>query len=174
MDRAKQALDNPNKEHYNRAMRPNWQNYFLGLAKVVSQRSHDIHTQHGCIITDAQNRILGVGYNGFPKGMNDTTLPLTRPEKYHWMIHAERNALSNCVIIPDNGIAYVTGQSCNDCIMALWQEGIVKVVMAKSHGTKLFDEEAQKRFDLFVEQSGIVIEKIDTDFSWIKNLCGVL
>lgn len=154
--------------------RPNWTNYFLGLAKVISQRSHDVHTQHGCVITDIHNRILGVGYNGFPRGMDDKKLPVGRPEKYDWIIHAERNALSNCVIRPDKGTAYVTGQCCNDCIMALWQEGVGRVVMAESHGTKLFDASAQKRFDMFCEQTGIQIEKIAPDFSWIKNLCGVL
>lgn len=155
-------------------MRPDWQNYFMGLAKVVSQRSHDIHTQHGCVITDHNHRILGVGYNGFPRGMNDTILPTNRPDKYHWMIHAERNALSNCVIRPDNGIAYVTGQSCNDCIMALWQEGVTKVVMAKNHGTVLFDDVAKKRFDFFVKETGLSVSEIEVDFSWLKNLCGVL
>lgn len=151
-------------------MRPNWIDYFLGLAKVVSKRSHDIHTQHGCVITDKQHRILGVGYNGFPKGMDDSTLPTSRPEKYHWMIHAERNALSNCVIRPDNGIAYITGQSCNDCIMALWQEGVTEVIMANSHGTKLFDKEQQKLFDLFVEQTGIKILRVEPNFEWLQNL----
>ena len=151
-------------------MRPSWTDYFLGLAKVVSQRSHDVHTKHGCVITDRQHRILGVGYNGFPKCMDDSSLPTSRPEKYHWMIHAERNALSNCVIRPDNGTAYITGQSCNDCIMALWQEGITEVVMANSHGTKLFDEEAQKRFDLFVEQTGLKIIRCTPNLSWIQNL----
>lgn len=155
-------------------MRPTWQNYFLGLAKVTAQRSHDIHTQHGCVITDRQNRILGMGYNGYPRGLNDSLLPKTRPEKYPWMIHAERNALSNCVVRPDNGIAYVTGQCCNDCIMALWQEGVSKVVMAESHGTHLFDEQAQQRFDIFIQMSGIEIEKITPDLSWLKELCGVL
>jgi dCMP deaminase len=155
-------------------MRPNWTDYFLGLAKAVSKRSHDIHTQHGCVITDRQNRILGVGYNGFPKGVDDSKFPTNRPDKYHWMIHAERNALSNCVIRPDNGIAYVTGQSCNDCIMALWQEGITEVVMSDNHGTKLFDEEAQKRFDFFVEQTGIKIIKAQPNLSWLQDLCGVL
>ena len=154
--------------------RPNWTDYFLGIAKVVSQRSHDIHTQHGCVITDQNHRILGVGYNGFPKGMDDETLPTSRPDKYHWMIHAERNALANCVMRPDNGIAYITGQSCNDCIMSLWQEGIKTVVMAKSHGTKLFDEFAQKRFKLFVNQTGINIIETEPNFSWLQNLCGVL
>jgi dCMP deaminase len=155
-------------------MRPSWTNYFLGLAKVVSQRSHDVHTQHGCVITDRNNRILGVGYNGFPKGLDDTKLPTSRPEKYDWMVHSERNALSNCVIRPDNGIAYVTGQCCNDCIIALWQEGVNEVYMINDHGTKLFDVNAQKRFDTFINMSGMIIHKVDPDLSWIKNLCGVL
>ncbi len=155
-------------------MRPTWNDYFLGLAKVASQRSHDIHTQHGCVITDRNNRILGVGYNGFPKELDDSLLPKNRPEKYSWMIHAERNALSNCVVRPDEGIAYVTGQCCNDCIMALWQEGIKKVFMIDDHGTKLFDTEQQKIFDTFIEMSNMKIYKISPDLSWIKNLCGVL
>ena len=141
---------------------------------MASQRSHDIHTQHGCVITDQNNRILGVGYNGFPKGLDDSLLPLDRPEKYSWMIHAEQNALSNCVVRPDNGIAYVTGQCCNDCIMALWQEGIQTVYMVDDHGTHLFDENAQKIFDTFVNMSGIKIVKVTPDLSWLKNLCGVI
>lgn len=155
-------------------MRPDWNNYFLGLAKVVSQRSHDIHTQHGCVITDRNNRILGVGYNGFPRGLEDSKLPTSRPEKYDWMVHAERNALSNCIVRPDNGVAYVTGQSCCDCIMALWQEGVTKVVMANSHGTIRFDDKAQKIFDTFVEMSQIEIEKIETNLDWLKQVVGVL
>lgn len=155
-------------------MRPSWTDYFLGLAKVVSQRSHDVQTQHGCVITDHNHRILSVGYNGFPRGLLDENLPTTRPEKYPWMIHAERNALSNCVVRPENGIAYVTGQCCNDCIMALWQEGVSTVIMIEDHGTHLFDDEAKKRFDTFVKMSGINIRYIKPNLSWIKNLCGVL
>ena len=154
--------------------RPNWTDYFLGLAKVVSQRSHDIQTQHGCVITDIDNRILGVGYNGFARGLDDTKLPNIRPEKYPWMIHAERNALSNCVVRPDRGLAYVTGQCCNDCIMALWQEGVTKVFMADDHGTKLFDNEAKKRFDTFINMSGMEIFYIKPNLSWLKDLVGVL
>lgn len=154
--------------------RPSWTDYFLGLAKVVSQRSHDIHTKHGCIITDRSNRILGVGYNGFPRNIDDTKLPTSRPDKYHWMFHAERNALANCVIRPDDGIAYVTGQCCNDCIQSLWQEGIRTVYMNNDHGTHLFDDDQQKRFDLFLYLTKMEIYKINPDLSWIKNLCGVL
>ena len=155
-------------------MRPDWTNYFLGLAKVISQRSHDIHTKHGCVITDSSNRILGVGYNGFPRGLDDSNLPTSRPEKYPWMVHSERNALSNCVVRPDNGTAYVTGQCCNDCIIALWQEGIKRVYMIDDHGTHLFDQDAKKRFDTFIEMSRMEIHKVDADLSWLKDLTGVL
>lgn len=154
--------------------RPNWTDYFLGLAKVVSQRSHDTQTQHGCVITDRQHRILSLGYNGFPRNLLDQQLPNTRPDKYPWMIHAERNALSNCSIRPENGIAYVTGQCCNDCIMALWQEGVREVVMMKNHGTHLFDEKQQEIFDNFIRLSGMQIQYIEPDLSWIKQLAGVL
>lgn len=155
-------------------MRTSWKNYFLGLAKVVSQRSHDIHTQHGCVITDQHNRILGVGYNGFPRNLNDELLPTSRPEKYKWMIHAERNALSNCIVRPDNAIAYVTGQCCNDCIMALWQEGVTQVIMSNSHGTVKFDENEKTIFDKFVSMSKMQIEYCEPDLSWLKQLCGVI
>lgn len=154
--------------------RPNWTDYFLGLAKVVSHRSHDAQTRHGCVITDQNNRILGLGYNGFPRGLDDKLLPNTRPEKYPWMIHAERNALSNCIIRPDNGIAYVTGQCCNDCAMALWQEGVTTIYMSDNHGTYLFDEESKQRFDTFVKMSGIKIKYIEPNLSWLKQLVGVL
>ena len=150
-------------------MRPDWTDYFLGLAKVVSQKSHDIHTQHGCIITDQNHRILGSGYNGFPKGLDDSKLPTNRPDKYAWMMHSERNALANCVVRPDNGIAYVTGQCCNPCIMALWQEGIKTVYMIDDHGTYLFDEKEQKIFDTFVEMSGIKIFYIQPNLDWLKQ-----
>jgi hypothetical protein len=46
--------------------------------------------------------------------------------------------------------------------------------MTDDHGTKLFDNEAKKRFDDFVRMSGIEILIVKPDLSWIKNLCGVL
>jgi dCMP deaminase len=151
-------------------MRPTWTNYFLGLAKVISKKSHDVHTQHGCVITDQKNRILGTGYNGFPVGLDDSKLPITRPDKYSWMMHSERNALANCVVRPDDGIAYVTGQCCNSCIMALWQEGVKTVYMINDHGTRLFDEKEQNIFKTFIDMSGMKIEYIDPDLSWLRNI----
>jgi len=152
--------------------RPDWTSYFLGLAKVVSQRSHDVDTQHGCIITDSSHNIIGTGYNGFARGGNrDDTLPLTRPEKYSWMLHSERNALANCVVRPTGGIAYVTGQCCNDCIQALWQHGIDTVYMIDAHGSHLLNNAEQKAiFSRFVEDHDIKIHYVNPDLSWLKTL----
>ena len=160
-------MNNINKAPINR---PDFLDYFLALAVVASKRSHDMQTQHGCVITDAKNRICGVGYNGFPKGMKDDTLPILRPEKYTWMIHAERNALANCQVRPDDGIAYVTGQCCLDCGMALWAHGVKKIFMIDGHGTKLYDEKMKSDWDLFINQSGIEIYKVKPDFNWAKNI----
>lgn len=152
-------------------MRPdNWISYYIGLAHVVSQKSHDIQTQHGCVITDQKHRVLSLGYNGFPRGIDDTVLPNTRPDKYPWMIHAERNALANCVVRPENGIAYVTGQCCNDCIMALWQEGVTTVYMHDRHGSHLIDSEAKKIFDQFISLTHMNIFYVKPDLVWLKGV----
>jgi hypothetical protein len=46
--------------------------------------------------------------------------------------------------------------------------------MSKNHGTHLFDSDAQKRFDTFVKMSGINIEYVEPNLSWLKQLCGVI
>jgi hypothetical protein len=58
--------------------------------------------------------------------------------------------------------------------MALWQEGVTKVFMTDDHGTKLFDNEAKKRFDTFISMSGMEIFYIKPNLSWLKDLVGVL
>lgn len=104
--------------------RPSWDDYFFGLTYVVSKRSHDIHTQCGCVIVDKDNHIIGTGYNGFPRGMIDCSLPTSRPEKYDFIVHAEVNAVSNCVIKPSGATAYVSGACCHNCFIHLWQNGV--------------------------------------------------
>lgn len=150
--------------------RPNWTNYFLGIAFVASQRSHDSETQHGCVIVSKDNHIISIGYNGFPKGMIDADLPNKRPDKYPWCLHSERNALSNCEIRPVGCTAYVTGECCNDCLMAMWQSGITRVVQADRHGTKLENEETRKIKQRFLKDTGMVVVTVKYDLSWIKEI----
>ena len=62
--------------------KPSWTDYLMSIALVASTRSEDAQTQHGCVITDEKKRIIGVGYNSFPRKMPDSKLPNLRPKKY--------------------------------------------------------------------------------------------
>ena len=149
---------------------PDWIQFYLGLAFVAAQKSPDLQTQHGCFITDKKNRPLGFGFNGFPRGIDDSDLPRTRPDKYPWMYHAERNAIAHCAHRPENGTAYITGQSCNDCIYELWQHGIDTVYMADRHGTHKRSKEDEEWFKMFIQKTGIKIFYINPQLNWLKNI----
>lgn len=150
--------------------RPNWNDYFLGIAFVASQRSHDAETQHGCVIVNKNNHIVSIGYNGFPRGMKDDNLPNTRPGKYEYICHSERNSLSNCEIRPENCTAYVTGECCNDCLMAMWQAGISRVVQAKRDGSKLIDDNTRAIRDRFLKETGMKVTTVKYNLEWIKEI----
>jgi len=142
--------------------RPSWTEYFISMAQLASTRSSDAETKHGCVITDRKNRVLGIGYNSFPVGMPDSILPNTRPEKYKWMVHAERNALANCTLRPENAIAYITGKPCLDCVKAMYQEGIRKLICVDGHGTHLTDDVDECIFEIICKEGDIEVE-------WIKK-----
>ena len=149
--------------------RPDWNNYFLGLAFLISSRSRDAETQHGCVIVDDNNIIIGTGYNSHIKGINDALLPNTRPEKYRTMFHAEVNSLLNCSKPPRDckfATAYITGNPCTQCLQSLLQAGIKKLVIAKRQGTKLESAETEKDFNFFIEQTKVIVEYIDVNLDW--------
>jgi dCMP deaminase len=165
-------------------VRPSWQDYFLGLALVISKRSHDIHTQHGCILVDElTHHILATGYNGFPRGMNDSSLPTNRPNKdnpdaphkYDWMIHSEVNACNNMTVAAnENTVAYVTGECCTPCLLHMWQRGITKVVQRNSYGSKhLIDERTRKNREILLAQTGMKVYTVDPDLSWLSEAISV-
>ena len=141
--------------------RPTWTEYFISMAFLASSRSCDSQTKHGCVITDNKNKVLGIGYNSFPCNMPDDMLPNTRPHKYQWMVHAERNALSNCTMRPENGKAYITGHPCLECVKSLYQEGIKHLICVDSHGSHLISENDKIVLEVISEYGGL---KVD----WIK------
>jgi len=154
--------------------RPDWDNYFLSLAFVISSRSRDQETKHGTVIVDRNNLILGTGYNSFIKGMNDASLPIMRPNKYPYMIHSELNAVLNCKVLPrevnGGGKAYVTGRCCNHCLQSLIQSGVNEINMANRRGTALEDEKTLEIFNRIVDDSGIKVKVLEYDLKWIKQI----
>lgn len=109
-------------------MRPTWDEYFLALAEAVSTRSPDAHTRHGCVLVDSRNVLISTGYNGPIRGIDHAAVPLTRPEKYPWMIHAEDNALLFAHRDCGGATAYITGFPCASCTRRILQAGIVRIV----------------------------------------------
>ena len=61
--------------------RPNWDEYFIGMAHYASIRSHDSQTKVGCGIVGSPNIVVGGGYNGFCTSVKEDDLPTTRPGK---------------------------------------------------------------------------------------------
>lgn len=77
-----------------------WDEYFMGIAVLSSQRSKDPSTQVGACIVSDDNRILSIGYNGAPNGWEDNCFYWDRDgdflnTKYPYVCHAELNAISN-------------------------------------------------------------------------------
>ncbi|APJ05204.1 hypothetical protein AXG55_13725 [Silvanigrella aquatica] len=113
--------------------RPPWDKYFIGIAEAVAKRSHDGETQVGVVIIDENKRILATGYNGFPPGCDDTTLPNLRPDKYPFMVHAEINAIAASRQDLRNSALYCTYSPCRDCAKAIITAGVKKVVFKTAY-----------------------------------------
>lgn len=106
---------------------------YLELANVISQWSKDPSTKVGAVIVGSKGQIVSQGYNGFPRGFDDSDERFYNREiKYKYIIHAEANALYNALY---NGASvegctiYVHGLPvCSECAKAIVQSGIKKVV----------------------------------------------
>ncbi len=110
-----------------------WDEYFMGIALLSSYRSKDPSTKVGACIVDADNKIVGVGYNGFPTGCSDDELPWEREggfldTKYPYVCHAELNAILNSIRTLKGCRLYVALFPCNECAKAIIQAGIREVI----------------------------------------------
>lgn len=120
-----------NREKVLEVQRTNrWDKRFLQLAKLVSGWSRDTSTQCGAVITDSRKRVLSIGFNGFPQGMDDNpALYADREQKYSRIVHAEMNALLFASTIPENSTLYVYPLlPCDRCVVQLLQAGIRRFV----------------------------------------------
>jgi dCMP deaminase len=111
-----------------------WDEYFMAVALLSGMRSKDPHTQVGACVTNAENKIIGVGYNGFPWGCSDDDLPWGREgayldTKYPYVCHAELNAVLNATTTSLHGCRiYVALFPCNECGKVIIQAGIREII----------------------------------------------
>ena len=113
-----------------------WDEYFMGVAKLTAERSKDPNSQVGACIVSNDNKILSMGYNGFPIGCSDDDFPWCREgdpleNKYFYSTHSELNAILNYRGGSlDGAKMYVTLFPCNECAKAIIQAGIRTLIYA--------------------------------------------
>ena len=111
-----------------------WDEYFMGVAKLAAMRSKDPNSQVGCCIVSTDNKILSIGYNGYPRGCSDDEFPWDREgdpldTKYIYVTHSELNAILNFRGGTLEGSRiYVTLFPCNECTKAIIQSGISEII----------------------------------------------
>ena len=129
-----------------------WAEYFMGVAKLSAMRSKDPNTQVGACIVSQDNKILSMGYNGFPSGCPDDEFPWGRSEgdpfdeKYFYVTHSELNAILNYRGGSLEGSKlYVTLFPCNECAKAIIQAGIKTLVYESDKYADTLPTKASKR-----------------------------
>lgn len=110
-----------------------WDECFMRMAHVIAERSKDPSSQVGAVIATRENVVLGMGYNGFPRGIDADTFPWDRegelPEtKYAYVCHAEENAVYNANNPVKGSKIYCTMFPCNECSKTLIQTGVTEIV----------------------------------------------
>lgn len=115
-------------------MSPKWDERFMRLAEHISTWSKDPSTQVGAVIVDPETKlVLGMGYNGFPRGCNDhEDMYANRELKYSRVVHADANAVLEAGKNARGATMYVWPMfTCNECAKLIIQSGIKKVVSPK-------------------------------------------
>lgn len=125
-------------------MRPSLDNMYLGMAMLIAKRATCARRQVGCVLTDKRGRVLSMGYNGVPSGMQHCIdqpcpgagYPSGQGLEKCQAIHAEQNAV---VLLADPWVvhtAYVTVSPCQSCVKLLLATSCQRIVCggAYAHG----------------------------------------
>ena len=112
----------------------NWDEFYIGMCLHVSKKSKDKSTKLGAVIVGANHEVLSIGFNGFPRGVDDELDRYhERPTKYLVTEHAERNAIFNCArqgIALEGTTMYLPFEPtpCARCARAVIQSGIKQII----------------------------------------------
>jgi dCMP deaminase len=139
----------------NNGHRPPWDEYFLKLAMLASERATCPRMHCGCILVK-DRFVLSTGYNGSLPGHPhcDDAGCLIVDNHCVRTNHAEMNALTQAAIHGVNisgATAYITNMSCTTCAKALIAAGIKRVVVFSDFHDTLATE--------FYTKSGVEIVK---------------
>ena len=147
----------------------------MGIAELASKRSKDPHVRHGACIVNSDHIVLGIGYNGLPRGMSDDEFDWNKETKGPYIVHAEENAILNSGDITKlkGSILYLFSEKgylpCSSCAKSLVQVGIKKVVIKRFLGKNTDHYNWTPTLDMF-EENRVEIYKIDSNILDITDL----
>lgn len=141
----------------------NWDNRFMRLAREISTWSKDPSTKIGAVIVNNDRRILATGYNGFPRGIDDSEERLNdREQKYPLIVHGEMNALMNALysgVSVKDATMYVWGLPvCSECTKNVIQSGIKRVVITyPEYAPEKWQIQWNEKSKLMYDEAGVSI-----------------
>jgi len=142
----------------------NWDKRWMQLCDLAASWSKDRNTKVGSCIVDNRKVLISIGWNGFPRKINDNIDSRhLRPAKYSWTEHSERNAIFNAAakgISTLNCTMYVNWFPCADCARGIIQAGIIELVAIEPDWE---DERWGEDFRIvkeMLEEAGIIVRFI--------------
>ena len=136
----------------------------MDLAKTISTWSKDRSTGVGAVIVNDNKKVLSIGFNGFPRGVDDDVESRhTRPEKNHYVVHAERNALDEAETSLVGATIYCTFFTCATCAHGIIQKGLKKVVAPEPDWNAERYSESQSHALQMYKEAGVEVEFYKAD-----------
>ncbi len=139
--------------------RPDWDEYFLDMARLAATRSTCCRRRVGAVLSRDQ-RVVATGYNGSLRGQPHCTDVGCLMVDGHCKrtVHAELNALLQCAFhgaSSQGTVLYTTSFPCLDCAKALIQAGVVRVVYRDAYT----DEHSRR----MLREAGIVLDRVPAE-----------
>ena len=149
--------------------RPDWNSYFMEIARIVSRRSTCLRRSVGAVIVK-EKRILSTGYNGPPMGLSHCEdIGCVREQQNvgsgerHELcrgLHAEQNAIIQAAF---HGVAikgadiYSTHLPCSICVKMILNAGLNTIFFLEGYPDDLASR--------LIEESGIIVKQLTVDSS---------
>lgn len=146
--------------------RPSWDEYFMGMAELTSERSTCLRRKVGAVIV-VDKRIVATGYNGAPKGLphceelggclrEKLGVPSGQRHELCRALHAEQNAIIQAAVMGnsiDGASIFITHHPCSICTKMIINAGIKRIVVRNGYPDQLAEE--------LLEQAGMTIEMLE-------------
>lgn len=152
--------------------RPSWDEYFLKVAMLVSERATCPRMHCGCVLV-RDKQILSTGYNGSVPGDGHCEDDGCLIVDNHCVrtIHAEMNAILQCSshgISTQRSTAYITNMPCTNCAKALITAGIKEIVIFSDYHDTLA-EEFFKKANVDIKRLSIPKKNIEYDLEHFSS-----